>query len=676
MSFTTVFYIILAIIGAFAMAFFQYYYKTTRRGLNNLLLVTLRFLAIFSLLLLLINPKFKSQQLTKILPILNVLVDNSASIANVKQETNILNYVDELKNNLAINKKFNINYYAFSDDLYPQDSFNFDKSKTNIAKTLKTLTSFNKGNVAPTILITDGNQTFGSSYEFYKSNQQLYPLAVGDTLKYADLSINQINVNTYANLNNKFPVEVFLQYEGNETINKIVTVKQQNTVVFKKQVEFSKQLNSQKILFHLPANSVGMQNYSCSVTTLANEKNIRNNFKNFNVEVIDEQAKILILSEINHPDISMIKRSIETNKRRKVTVEKKLSKDTQLVDYQLVILYQPTQLFTNVFDKLKNNTQVNLFIITGTQTDWNFLNKAQSYFSKNSIRATENYSAIYNIGYDEFIMEDINFTDFSPLVDYFGDITFSVPYKTILHKSISNFATEQPLLATFNESNRRGAVLFGENSWKWRVLSNVEHQSFEKFDTFFNKLIQYISSTKRSSRLDIEYKPFVYNNSNIAINAQFFDATYAFDGTAGLQLTLINNETKDVKKFPFTLKNNKFEAVLQNLKPGDYNFKVTVNNHNISRSGSFVVSSYTIEQQFVTSNINHLKKIANSSGGNFFHINEKDKLLTALLSDKRYVTVQKTTEKIVSLIEWKWLLSLIILFFSLEWFIRKYRGLI
>ena len=675
MSLLTILYIVLAIILAFLLIFFQYFYKIKHRNSRNILLAILRFLAIFALLLLLINPKIKTQQLIEVLPTLNVVVDNSSSIAYTEQEGNIIELVGKLKNNATINKKFNINYYALTDDLYQQDSFSFDNPKTNILKALQTLTSFNKETIAPTILITDGNQTYGSNYEFYKSNQQLYPVVVGDTLNYDDLKINQINVNSYTNLNNKFPVEVFLEYDGNETINKIFTVEQRNTVVFKKQVEFSNQDNSHKIVFHLPANAVGMQNYKCTVSTLKDEKNIINNVKNFSVEVIDEQAKILIVSAINHPDISMLKRSIESNKQRKVTIENNLRKNFKLEEYQLVILYQPTEKFTKIF-KTINNSPMNLFMITGTQTDWDFLNTAQQFFTKNKISKNENYSAIFNPSYDEFITEDIGFNDFYPLEDYFGDVNFSVPHKTILYQSIAGYSIENPLLATFIDNDRRGAVLFGENSWKWRMFINVEQQSFERFDNFFNKLIQYLSSNKRSNQLEITYKPFIYNNNDIIIGAQFFDANYTFDNSANLLLTITNNTTKEIKKLPFTLKNNAFELVLSSLNPGTYNFSVTVDNHTVSKSGNFTVSQYDIEQQFVTANTKDLKKIASTSNGNFFHINETDRLFADLLSDKRYATVQKRTEKIVSLIEWKWLLSFIILIFSLEWFIRKYRGLI
>jgi len=675
MSITTVLYIVLAIIIAFVISFFQYFYKSTQRSKENILLAVLRFLAVFSVLLLLINPKFKSQQLIDVQPVLNVVVDNSSSIAMMNQEAIVLKLIDKLKNNAAINKKFKVNYYALGDDLYQQDSFSFDNSKTNISKSLKTLESFNKEIIAPIILITDGNQTYGSSYEFYTSHQQLYPIVVGDTLHYDDLKINQINVNSYTNLNNRFPVEVFLEYEGSERVRKVVTVKQNNTVVFKRQVEFSKQQNSQRIVFNIPATSVGVQNYKCTITTLSNEKNTLNNIKNFSVEVIDEQAKILILSAINHPDIGMIKRSIETNKQRKVTIENNLNKEIQLKDYQLVIFYQPTNKFTKLFSKIKKEN-TNLFIITGTQTDWNFLNTSQSYFRRNSIAQTEKYAAIFNVNYDEFITDDIGYANFPPLDDYFGEITFTVPYKTIIYQQISGFSSENPLLATFTDINRRGAVLFGENSWKWRMLVNAEQQSFKKFDDFFNKLVQYLSSNKYANRLEIDHKPFVYNNSELVIGAQFFDATYAFDNSANLVMSITNKATKEIKKLPFTLKNNKFEVILNDLDPGDYNFIVTVDKDKISKTGNFTVLEYAIEQQFTSANTKHLKRIAKTSNGNFFHVNETDRLLSGLLSDKRYITIQKSTEKVVSLIEWKWLLSFIILFFSLEWFIRKYRGLI
>ena len=665
-------YIVLAAIIAFVMAFFQYFYNVKQRSKDILLLAVIRGLTFFSIILLVINPKIKSQQFEEIPPVLNVLIDNSSSITYANQQVVVQKLKDKINTNSELNKKFTVNYYAFSDDLYPLDSLSFDKPKTNIIKTLKSVESFNNDGISPVILITDGNQTFGTSYEFYQSNQPLYPVIVGDTAKYDDIKINQINVNSYTYLNNKFPVEVFIQYDGNNEIKKKFNVKHNNNTVFSKYLEFSPDQNSQKIQFYLPATAVGMLNYQCDIGTLTNEKNTLNNLKNFHVEVMNEQAKIIIISEINHPDISMLKRSIEMNKQRKVTIENDLNKTYQLKDYQLVILYQPTKKFKKIFDNIR---EVNFLIVTGTQTDWSFLNTSQHYFTKNNITKTEYYSAVFNASYDEFVIDDLGFSNFPPLEDYFGEINFSVPYKTLLFQSVANITTDEPLLTTFTDNNRRGAVLFGENSWKWRLLTKIEYQSFEKFDILFNKLIQYLASNKRTSQLEITYDPFIYSNADAIIRAQYFDATYTFDQNASLLLSITNKTNRETNQFPFTLKNNSFEMSLSNLKPGDYDFKVSVNDNVISKNGTFSVLPYDIEQQFVSANVNDLKNIAQLAKGAHFHINKADELFSLLMSDKRYVTIQKSTEKIVSLIERKWLLTLVILLLSLEWFIRKYRGL-
>jgi len=672
MASNIVLFIILASIIALLVSYFQYFYKTKDKSKTTLFLGFLRFSAIFLLLIVLINPKIKTKKYEDIKPKLNVLIDNSSSIAYAKQQQSINTFLKQLKQNTDLNDKFNLNYYAFADDLTLQDTFTYTISETNITKSLKTLQDINRGSIAPTILVTDGNQTQGAKYTFAVAKQAVYPVVVGDTLQYDDIKINQINVNSYTNLNNHFPVEIFVNYDGEQNINKTLNVYQNNKIVYKKKLTFSKEKSSQKVAFNLPANSIGILNLKCIISTLVNEKNTINNQKNFSIEVIDEQAKILILSTINHPDISMIKRSISSNKQLEVVVENDLNKAIQIKDYQLVVLYQPTAEFEKIMTtiELKN---INTFTITGAVTDWNFLNNAQPYFSKVQLDKTEIYTSNYNTNFDEFIIEDIGFSDFNPLEDFFGEVNFSVPYKTILFQNISNISTESPLLATYSSNSRRGAVLFGENSWKWRMQSHLKNNSFVEFDNFFNKLMQYLSSSNKSSRLNIEYKPFVYANKDVIIKAQPFDATYTFDKKSELSLMLTNKRTKEKIKFPFTLKNSHFEVVLNNLKADDYSFLVTASDKR-SKYGSFIVLPYDIEQQFTSVNTKDLKSLANNSNGTFYTINNAAILIQQLLEDKQYQTIQKSKEEVISLINWKWLLPLVLFLFSVEWFVRKYYG--
>lgn len=675
MSTLTILFIVLAAIIAFMMVFFQYFFKEKQKGKHLLVFAVLRFFSIFFMLVLFINPKTTIKQFEDIKPGLNILVDNSSSIRYSGQEEQVKSLLALTKNNKELNEKFTINYYAFSDQVAKQDTFNFDQQETNILNSLQSLESINNEVTAPVVLITDGNQTQGANYEFYRSKQQIYPVIVGDTLRYDDLQISQVNVNRYTTLNNKFPVEVFLLYDGNETINKTLTVIQNNAVVFSRTVQFTQDKNSQNIQFHLPASKVGLHNYNIAIAPLPNEKNKLNNDHNFSIEVIDEQAKILIVTTINHPDISMLKRSIEMNQQRKVDILNDLNSNVKFNDYQLVIIYQPNRNFNKIIDNILNSN-TNVFVITGTKTDWKFLNQAQPFFKRNSINKTEEYAAVFNLTFDEFILEDIGFSEYPPLEDYFGQIQFSAPIKPILYQKIVNYETEEPLLTTFSLQDKRGAVLFGENIWKWRMYNKVTKQSFLEFDTFFDQLIQYLSSFKRTNRLEINYKPFEFANSKIMITSQFFDANYNFDKDALLELTITNLDTKTSRKIPFTLNQNNFQVSLSDLTAGNYSFNVKVQNQNITKTGALTVLPYEVEQQFTTANIKDLKGIAEASGGSYFYINQTNDLIETLLSDKRFVTVQKSIEKTVSLIDWKLLLGFVLFLLSLEWFLRKYRGLI
>lgn len=673
MSSTVILLIVVAAIIALLMAFFQYYYKSKDRSKTNILLLFLRFLSIFSLLVLIINPKIESNKIENIRPVLNVLVDNSASIAYANEQDKVSNFVTNLKENSALNQKFDINYYTFSDRLSVQDTLAFNAHKTTIITPLQELQELYKDRMAPTLLITDGNQTQGVSYAYYKAKNPIYSVVVGDTLQYDDLKISQINVNSYTNLNNNFPVEIFIQYKGKESINKSISVTQNNTVVFKKNLAFSKEKLSQRIQFNLKAHAIGIQNYHVQVASLENEKNTINNSKSFSIEVVDEQAKILILSAVNHPDIGMIRRSISSNKQHKVELQNDLNKKYQYKDYQLVILYQPTSEFAKIFEDIESE-QANVFIITGPKTDWRFLNKAQPFFTKKAISKKESYFPVYNPDFNEFITEDIQFSEFTPLTGYFGELVFNVPFKTVLYQRVLSFETKNPLLATFTLDNRRGALLSGSDSWKWRMQSKVTQNTFQQFDQFFNKLIQYLSSTKKYDRLEVEYNPFVYANENVIIKAQYFDANYVFDTNASLTLSLTNKTTKEQSIFPFTLKNNYYEVVYSDLEAGDYSFSVQTKDKSIRKYGSFSVLTYDVEQQLATANVKDLKLLAKASGGISTAIDNTEPLITQLIEDNQYRIIQTSKRHLQALIDWQWLLALTLFLLTLEWFIRKYYG--
>lgn len=665
--------IILAAFAALFIAVFQYLWKNKERSQLDYWLFFFRFSTIFLILLLLINPSLKKNNIETIKPNLLVAVDNSKSIKFNSQNEEVESLVKKLKEDKELNNKYNISFFGFGNGLYPLAELNFEESQTNLSLPFQEFSKLYKTGSSPVILISDGNQTIGNSVEFVNYKSPVFPFIVGDTTVFEDIYINQLNVNPYSFINNQLPVELFINYTGSKSLTKNLNVYHKGTKVYSERFQFSASQNVITASFYLTANAVGTQFYTATVDQLENEQNIQNNTKNFSINVIEEKSKILILTTIVHPDLGMLKKAIESNKQRTVTVSSLANYKNNISDYQLVILYQPNVQFKNIFDEI-NKKKLNYFVITGRSTDWNFLNNIQSSFSKKISTEQENYRPIFNSDYATFLSMDIDFSNFSPIEDFFGEISFSVPYQSLLFQKIGNIATQKPLLITFENTGQKAAVLFGENSWRWRMNSFVENKTFEHFDGFLAGLIHYLVSTDSKNRLSVTINPIYYANEIIQISASYVDENFNFDNRNKLWLTVSNEASNFVKKIPFAALNNRFVAELPTIPFGEYIYSVQVENQDKSDSGSFKILPFEIEAQFTNANDQLLKKISNETDGFTFYNNQEQNLMEFLKRDERFKSIQKNTITKTALINWEWILGLIVILLSLEWFTRKYYG--
>jgi len=678
MTTQTVLYIIIAIIISILLAVFIYGYKTKFSKSTKWIYGSLRFVTIFSVLLLLINPIFKTETFSLIKPKLPILIDNSESISELNQTVNVSDFITSLKLNKDLNKKFELSFYTFGNEFKINDSLTFNEKNTNISEALLLTNQLFKDEVAPTILITDGNQTLGNNYEFSSINfkNSIYPVVIGDSAKYLDLKIEQLNTNRYAFLKNNFPVEIILVYQGSKNITSQFEVKKGTTTVYKETIEFTKNDKTKILKFTLPASSVGFEKYTAQINPITEEKNTINNSKQFVVEVIDQSTNVLIVSDIVHPDIGAIKRAIESNEQRKVTIKKPFEALSIVNDHQLIILYQPNRSFTNIYSEI-NKLNKNTLVFTGQQTDWYFLNNIQNNYIKEVTNQSENVVGILNKNYGAFVINDIDFSDYRPLKTLFGPLEIVVPYDNLLGQSIDGFETETSLLATTELNGSRNAIFDGEGIWKWRAQSFIESKNYNEFDIFFGKVIQYLASNKRRSRLEVSYENFYYNNKSIQISAQYFDKNFVFNSNANLSILITDSDSKQSFEYPLLLNENYYEINLSNLKSGEYVFKVSVNDEIIlTKNGAFTILDFNVEQQFLNPDVTKLSRVATNTKGKDFFISDSFLLIDTLIKDDRFMQVEISKEKIEPLIEWRYLLGLIVLSLSIEWFLRKYNGLI
>jgi hypothetical protein len=675
MTTNTILLIFLSLLIAGAYSYYNYYYKAKIKLKVHLVLALLRFLSVFSVLLLLINPIISSKKLEIVKTPLVIAVDNSSSIFNLNAIKTTSELFEKLISNSDLKDKFDIQSYRFDSDFESSDNFDFKGKQTNIDEVAKNSKSINKNAVFPTVLITDGNQTSGNDFVFsFDPNNKVYPIAVGDTTTYLDLRISQLNANKYAFYKNKFPVELFLNYSGTKAITSNVTISQGNTVLNSQVVSFSPSNKSIVISTLLPANKIGLQIYKASITSKEKEKNTYNNSYNFAVEVIDQKTEIALISSFNHPDLGALKRSIESNAQRKVTLLKP-NDINNLNKYNIAILYQPTVEFKSFFDKNKG-LGINTFIITGTKTDFNYLNQQQRDLVFKMSSQSEDYIAEFKEDFNLFALDDIGFSQFPPLENPFGVVTTSSNVNVLLGSSVKNIKTNSPLLAFSENQGKRSAYLLGENSWKWRLQSHVDTKTYEKFDTFIDKTIQYLASNASKKALVVTHYGFYNSGDPIEVSAQYFNKNYEFDDKASLNITLVNKKSKAKKSYDLLKSNTDYKVNLDGLEVGKYDFIVRELNSNSIYKGVFEILDFDIEKQFVNPDLAKLTQLANQTKGQLLFPDKVDLLIKLLLENEEYKSIQKSIIKKTPLIDWAWLLIILIISLASEWFIRKYNGLL
>ena len=656
-----------------SLGYYQYYYRVKKLTKFSFLLVIIRSLVFFLLMLVLLNPSITKESIINQKAKLSVLVDNSSSITFFKKDSLVHAILQNFKTHKKLNKRFDINYYSFGNLFQQSDSFSFDENQTDISMPLERISKIQKNASNAIVLLSDGNQTIGNDYQYTSIKDPVFPVVIGDTTKYQDVKIAQINVNRYSFINNQFPVESILQYEGTQTIKLRYSLENNGKIIFSERINFSEKNNSHILKTFIKASKEGTNFFTSKIEYLENEKNVVNNSKNFSVEVIDKQSEILIVSSFYHPDLGALKKAIESDKQRKVTIRIVDNKNIQLNNYQLVVLYQPNNKFNIIIDQLNSNKS-SFMLITGSKTDWLFLNNKSLGINKKNINQLENYSARFYNGFLNFSQKNIGFENLPPMIDYYGETTVSIPHQTLLYQSINGFSSQNPLLATANHNNQKKVFLFGEGLWKWRSSSFLKNDSFQYFDEFIGNLVQYASNKKIRNRLDLDINSFYNANSSIQIGAFYVDENYQFDDRATILFTIKNKNSKKKQTFPFSLSGSSYQLELTSLEAGEYEYTIEVDGRNISKKGTFKVNEFLVEEQFTNANSYKLELLAQKTAGKLYFEDKYRLVIDDLTNDTRFSTIQKSKKTIDKLVNWQWLMLLIIGLLSLEWFIRKYIG--
>ncbi|MFO7745381.1 MAG: hypothetical protein R6V36_08360 [Psychroflexus sp.] len=622
--------------------------------------------------LLLINPKIDATTYSLEKPKLVLGFDNSESIEKLGSPSELNQFVNQLRNDNELNESYDVDFISFGSDLNSlTDSLSFSETSTDLSKVIDYINTLDEPKTS-FVLVTDGNQSLGEDYNFksFNSNVLANILVLGDTASYRDTKIDLVNVNNYAYFKNKFPVEVFVSQNTSESSVQTLKISQDDRVIASKTLEIPSD-GSSRTEFLLKAEPVGVKVLKVELEALSEEKNKINNQKTISVDIIDSRSKILLVSDLIHPDIGFFNRVLESNKE--LEFEYKTTDDAiELSEYDLFIFYQPQASFQNLITEVKEKG-INYFIIGGSHTNYNLLNSLNLGFQKELISSTEEYSSVLNPDFSLFLVSNINFKNYPPLKDKFGDIKLNKNYSTLLEKELNGIDVESPLWIFKTENSVKQSVLFGENFWRWRAKHFVDNSSFIKFDQNFQKIVQFLSQTKSKNTLRVEVEPVINSGDNKFLKVSYYNVNYESDTRFDFDIRFENEDSGDTKTLRLIKGDNQYTLDLSKLEPGNYSYKIQSSEVELTKEGRFQVLDYSSEMQFKNADIQSLQKLVSKE--NLYTFSKRSELISKLKEEKPK-SIQKSIRNSQSLINFEWLIFLLALTLSLEWFFRKYKGLI
>ena len=266
-------------------------------------------------------------------------------------------------------------------------------------------------------------------------------------------------------------------------------------------------------------------------------------------------------------------------------------------------------------------------------------------------------------------------TDAPPLFSFFGRYDFQGDMKFVLNQKIGNLESNNPVIMIQQLDSRRIAFITDQGWWRWKLYDYSINNNNLAFDELFLKLSQYLILKEDKSLFRLKYETQYEENDQIIFRAELYNESYELVNNKQVNLVLFDKKDKEYD-FQFLKEGNQLVANLGTIEVGSYNFIATVQGTDLVKKGVFDVREIQLEQLGPSINHDILNKMADLSKGKFFYLNDIDSLIRVIRESKNNKNVIYVKEKLDSLINIPWILLILIIFISFEWFIRKYNGLI
>ncbi len=639
----------------------------------SILLAFLRFAGVFLVLFLLTNPLLRQLQNQTEAPVVAIVYDNSTSVSLMTDSVFLQNLEGRLQSLQGNLEDQGVESYFYTlGGQEPAMSLRNEESSSNLSATLTSVTeAFEGRNLAGMIFMSDGIYNRGVSPTYLNYPKPVFTVGLGDTVKAKDIAIQSVKTNAVAYQGNQFPVEIVLDQEGYDGLEKEVRLSRRGETL-----ESQRITDERKVSFFVEATEPGLGRYTVSITRMEEETSYQNNSYDFYVDVIEGRERILIMAPAPHPDISAIRNALARSENYEIELYiPGLTKDQPSGEYDVVIEHDAFSARSPQVELQGNPARwyilglrsklADLPLITGVEV-------TQESNQRDNVKASFNpvFSA-FDLGSDDV---DI-FAKYPPISVPFGEYSLSGPVQVLIYQQVGSIVTKRPLLSVFDDGSEKSAFLAGEGFWQWRILEGIENGDSQNFDEMVQKLTQFLSvkADKRKFRFQPRKSSFDENQA-VEFDAELYDAIYERVYNNKIDIT-INNEEGESRTFEYFPTEADGGFNMGATAPGVYRFTATTNygGERYTSSGEFLVRRLNLESLNLTADHDILREISRNSGGQFYGPDDIAQI-DGLAEQLEPRGVIRTSESYFPLVNSLLIFLAAVVIFTLEWFLRKFNG--
>ncbi len=697
-----------------AILFTLFIYRRTNpivSGITRSLLVFFRVAALVFLLFVIFETSLSFAYKRNQPPLLAVAVDNSASMTISDNDGNRAHVVDSLMRTdlfSELNKTFTMKYYTISNQLesfdISSDSMRFLGDKSNLQSGLQQIKAENRmENLNSILLISDGSYNAGGNP--VRSAEQLgvpiHSIGVGSPQPITDIALTDVKSNPFTYAGETTPISITLRNSGYDKLTFPSELTSQGSVVARETVQLPPSPSDVTVTLNYSATDVGRQKLLVNIPIQQNEYSKQNNQKTFYIDVFKSKLNILMISGSVTPDVAFFKRHLSTDRYSITSLVQKsantfyepLPTDDTLSDTDIFIFYDfpraqhNPQFLQRLSETIASRNQAFFYILgrnsslTVTQQWFNIVPVRRAALLNSPILVSPE---IPPVGISHPILqlaETLTQTQslwsrVPPLFASFYIQELQPGTEVIAYGRRQNAAASEvmPLLALHSKGGQKSAAFFAHDLWRWDLMMRGFDRDADVLNHLLINTIRWLETDRSDNLVRVDMEKTNYNfGEPVEVSVDVFDDNLNAVDDAQVDITIKAQPPQTVIATPNG--DGNYSATMQPSQPGDYAMNVTATWQGRtlgSEDALFSVGEYSAELSDLQAQHVVLKALAQTTGGTFVPADSAALLLTNINGTPRTITA--TVDQ--ALWNNKFILFFILLFLTLEWFLRKRKGML